>query len=175
MESDLYRKYIREIPDFPKPGINFKDITPLLQNGRMFRKVVDHIADDCRTKRLVVDKVAGPEARGFIFGAALAYKLGVGLIPIRKPGKLPHQTATVQYALEYGMDAVEMHLDAVDPGQKVLLVDDLLATGGTIGACAELLQKRGADVVGCAFLLELTFLNGRKRLPHLPIFSLIEY
>ena len=175
MKSDRYRKYIREIPDFPKPGISFKDISPLLQNGDVFREVVDDIADFCQKKSLVIEKVAGPEARGFIFGAAVAYRLGAGLIPIRKPGKLPHRTAKVQYALEYGTDAVEMHLDAVEPGQKVLLVDDLLATGGTIGACAELLQGNGAEIVACAFLVELTFLNGRERLPDLPILSLVSY
>lgn len=175
MTTPHYRKYIREIPDFPKPGISFKDISPLLQNGNVFREVVDHIADYCQERNLLVDKVAGPEARGFIFGAAVAYKLGAGLIPIRKPGKLPYRTTEVQYALEYGTDSVEMHLDAVEPGQKVLLVDDLLATGGTIGACAELLEGRGADIVAFAFLVELTFLNGRDRLPDLPILSLVDY
>ena len=175
MTADLYRRYIREIPNFPKPGINFKDISPLLQNGNVFRQVVDQIADYCEEKKLAVDKVAGPEARGFIFGAAVAYKLGAGLIPIRKPGKLPHQTTEVEYAFEYGTDKVEMHLDAVEPGQKVLLVDDLLATGGTIGACAQLLEGCGADIVACAFLVELTFLKGRERLNDLPILSLVEY
>ncbi len=128
MTADQYRKYIREIPDFPKPGINFKDISPILQNGRVFCQVVEQIADYCGEKKLTIDKVAGPEARGFIFGAAVAYKLGAGLIPIRKPGKLPHRTTAVEYSLEYGTDKVEMHLDAVEPGQRVLLVDDLLAT-----------------------------------------------
>jgi adenine phosphoribosyltransferase len=173
--TEVYRSYIREIPDFPKPGVNFKDIGPLLGNGKIFTEVVDRIAELCEENRLAPEIVACPEARGFIFGAALAYRLGVGFVPIRKPGKLPYLTSRVEYALEYGTDTVEMHIDAVRAGERVLLVDDLLATGGTVGACADLVTKSSAVVVGCVFLVELTFLGGRKRLNGYPTFSLIRY
>jgi len=173
--SEIYKKYIREIPDFPKPGVNFKDIVPLLGNGKIFGEVVNRIADICGKQNLRPEIVACPEARGFIFGAALAYRLGVGFVPIRKPGKLPYLTSRVQYALEYGTDSVEMHIDAVSKGQRVLLVDDLLATGGTTSACADLVTQGGAVVAGCVFLVELTFLDGRKRLNGYPTFSLIRY
>jgi adenine phosphoribosyltransferase len=174
-DQAAYKKYIREVPDFPKPGISFKDISPLLGNGKIFGEVVNKIADICGKNSLRPEIVACPEARGFIFGAALAYRLGVGFIPIRKPGKLPYLTSRVQYALEYGTDTVEMHIDAVTKGQRVLLVDDLLATGGTTSACADLVEKSGAVVAGCVFLVELTFLGGRKRLSDYPTFSLIRY
>jgi len=173
--SDEFRRLIREIPDFPKPGIGFKDISPLLQNGPAFRGVVDLLALACEEHGLVPDILACPEARGFIFGAALAYRLGVGFVPIRKPGKLPHSTTSVEYALEYGTDRVEMHTDAIGPGQRVVLVDDLLATGGTVQACAELVEATGARVDACVFLVELTFLAGRKRLERYPVLSLIDY
>ena len=174
-ESELYKKYIRDVPDFPKPGISFKDIAPLLQDGEVFRKVVRRIASAVTDLGLRPELVACPEARGFIFGSALAYELGTGFVPIRKPGKLPFQTTGVDYALEYGTDRVEMHVDAVHPGSAVLLVDDLLATGGTIGACSELIRKNEGQLVGSAFLVELTFLEGRSRLPDAPSFSLIRY
>jgi adenine phosphoribosyltransferase len=173
--GDGYKKHIREIPDFPKPGISFKDIGPLLGNGAVFGEVVERMGGICEAHGLRPEIVACPEARGFIFGAALAFRLGVGFVPIRKPGKLPYRTTRVEYALEYGTDSVEMHIDAVAPGERVLLVDDLLATGGTIGACADLVQRSGAVVVGCVFIVELTFLEGRKRLGDLPTFSLVRY
>jgi adenine phosphoribosyltransferase len=169
------RRLIRDIPDFPKKGVVFKDITPLLKDGPCFREVVDRIALMCTANGLTPDVLACPEARGFIFGAALAYRLGVGFVPIRKPRKLPYRTSHVQYQLEYGWDSVEMHTDALVTGQRVLLVDDLLATGGTTAACAELVEKAGASVVGCVFLVELDFLSGRKRLLKYPTFSLIHY
>ncbi len=171
----VYKHYIREIRDFPRPGIGFKDIGPLLGNGAIFTEVVDRIAGICQDNDLKAEIVACPEARGFIFGAALAYRLGIGFVPIRKPGKLPYHTSRVEYALEYGKDTVEMHIDAVKQGERVLLVDDLLATGGTTSACADLVKKSGALVAGCVFLVELTFLGGRKRLNGYPTFSLIRY
>src|SRR5262245_62065346 len=169
------RQLIRDIPDFPKKGVVFKDITPLLKNGPCFREVVDRIAAMCTANGLGADILACPEARGFIFGAALAYRLGVGFVPIRKPRKLPFRTAFVEYQLEYGTDSVEMHIDAIEPGQRVLLVDDLLATGGTTAACSELVEQSGAHVAGCVFLVELDFLGGRKRLAKYPTYSLIHY
>ncbi len=173
--ESVYKQHIREIRDFPKPGIGFKDIGPLLGNGPIFGEVVDRMAQICQEQSLRAEIVACPEARGFIFGSALAYKLGIGFVPIRKPGKLPYKTSRVEYALEYGKDTVEMHIDAVQPGQRVLLVDDLLATGGTTGACADLVEKSDAVVAGCVFIVELTFLDGRKRLSGYPTFSLIRY
>ena len=172
---EVYKEYIREIPDFPKPGVRFKDIGPLLANGDLFSEVVDRIGEMCKQNNLRPDLLACPEARGFIFGAALAYRLGVGFIPIRKPGKLPYKTTRVEYALEYGKDSVEMHIDAVTPGQRVVLVDDLLATGGTTSACADLVEKAGGVVAGCVFLVELEFLGGRKRLSEYPTYSLIRF
>ncbi len=169
------RKLIRDVPDFPKKGIVFKDITPLLKDGRCFRFVVDRIADHCLQAGNRPDVVACPEARGFIFGAAVAYRLGVGFIPIRKPRKLPYRTCAVEYALEYGKDSVHMHVDAIEPGQSVLLVDDLLATGGTTAACAELVESMGAKVAGLVFLVELEFLHGREKLTRYPVFSLIRF
>ena len=165
---------IRDIVDFPKPGIIFKDITPMLANGPCFRFVVDHIAELCEREGLQPDVLACPEARGFIFGAALAYRLGVGFVPIRKPKKLPHRIHRVEYELEYGTDAVEMHVDAIQPGGKVVLVDDLIATGGTTAACARLIESSGAQVIAAVFLLELTALRGRERLGSIPTYAVIE-
>ena len=175
MNQNEIKAYIREIPDFPKPGIGFKDISPLLQSGAVFRRVVDQIAQLCEESGAVPDLVACPEARGFIFGSALAYRLNAGFVPIRKPGKLPYKVNKAEYALEYGTDTVEIHIDAVNPEQKVLLVDDLLATGGTVGACLELLRGSRATIVGCAFLVELSFLDGRAQLGELPVISLVNY
>ncbi len=169
------KQLIRDIPDFPKKGVVFKDITPLLGNGPCFQEVVNRIAALCAQKELRPDILACPEARGFIFGSALAYRMGIGLVPIRKPGKLPYETCSMEYSLEYGTDSVEMHIDAIQPGQNVILVDDLLATGGTIRACAELIENRGARVSGCLFLVELEFLKGRRKLEKFPVFSLISY
>lgn len=169
---DLKSK-IRDIPNFPKEGIIFKDITPLLQDGEAFRSAVDAIAE--RFESEGIDLVVGAESRGFIFGAALAYKMGVGFVPARKPGKLPHKTHRAEYALEYGIDSLEMHQDAVAHGERVLIVDDLLATGGTARAKCNLVEMLGGKVVGVAFVIELGFLNGREKLQGYDVFSLINY
>ncbi|MFQ5645460.1 MAG: adenine phosphoribosyltransferase [bacterium] len=171
-DSEL-AKIIRDVPDFPKAGIIFKDITTLLHDGKAFSYAIDRMAE--RYQDHNIDSIASVEARGFIFGAPLACKLGVGFLPVRKPGKLPYKTVQETYDLEYGTDTVEVHEDAVKAGDKVLLVDDLLATGGTIGATAKLITKLGGDVAGYAFLIELTFLNGRDKLGDLDVFSLIRY
>lgn len=173
--DDVYKRYIREIPDFPKPGVGFKDIAPLLAGGRVFAQAVDDLARLVREAGLEPAKIACPEARGFLIGSALALRLEAGLVPIRKPGKLPYRTVEVSYALEYGTDRVQMHVDAIAPGERVLLVDDVLATGGTMRACAELVEKTGGVPVGCAFLVELGFLGGREKLRGLPLVSLIRY
>jgi adenine phosphoribosyltransferase len=173
--SESYKQYIREIPDFPRPGVGFKDISPLLQNGAVFARAVEDIARICEDAALRPDVVACPEARGFIFGAALAFRLKLGFVPIRKPGKLPYEKSRVLYSLEYGTDSVEMHVDAVEPSQRVLLVDDVLATGGTMKACAELVEQSDARVAGCVFLVELEFLGGRKSLAHYPVHALVRY
>jgi adenine phosphoribosyltransferase len=167
------RDWIRDIPDFPKPGILFKDITPLLSEPKVFRSVIDRLAEQFSRQR--IDTVAAAEARGFIFGAPLALALGVSFVPIRKPGKLPYKTVSLEYALEYGTDRLEMHNDAVGPGRKVLLLDDVLATGGTMQASRDLVLQAGAEVVACAFVVELGFLNGRARLEPCEVFSLIVY
>lgn len=164
---------IRDVPDFPKKGIIFKDITTLLKDASAFKYVVDTLAEKYRDGRL--DVVVAMEARGFIFAAPLAYRLGIGFIPARKPGKLPARTVSAQYSLEYGTDTIEMHQDAIIPGQRVLIVDDLLATGGTARATAELVEKLGGKIAGIAFVIELTFLNGRERLANYPVFSLVQY
>ncbi|HET6350877.1 MAG TPA: adenine phosphoribosyltransferase [Coriobacteriia bacterium] len=155
--------YIRDIPDWPTEGVMFKDITPLLQSPEGFREAIDTLAE--QYQNIGVTKVMGAEARGFIFGGALAYTLGAGFVPARKPGKLPWTTTSVTYDLEYGTDSLEMHADAVGPADKVLIVDDVLATGGTAAAKAELVTATGAEVVGFAFLIELDFLSGRDKLP----------
>jgi adenine phosphoribosyltransferase len=165
---------IREVPNFPKPGINFKDITTLLRDPNGLCYTIDTLAEHCAP--LAPDFIAGMESRGFIFGTALACKMKVGFIPVRKPGKLPAAVHAVEYELEYGTDKLELHQDALyPPGSKVLIVDDLMATGGTAGATAKLIEQAGGKLVGCAFVIELTALNGRKHLPAVPIISLVQY
>jgi adenine phosphoribosyltransferase len=165
--------HIRDIPDFPKPGILFKDITPLLLDPEALAQAVTELADWARP--LDVDFVAAAEARGFILGAAVARELGAGFVPARKPGKLPHETISAEYILEYGVDALEMHADALADGARVLLHDDLLATGGTAKALTELIEGTGAEVVGCEFLVELAFLGGRERLAGYDVHALLTY
>ncbi|MFH1423324.1 MAG: adenine phosphoribosyltransferase [Planctomycetota bacterium] len=167
------KNLIRDVPDFPKKGIIFKDITPLLLNGAAIREAVDKISSFFSKKK--IDAVCGIEARGFILGSAVAYKLSTGFIPIRKPGKLPSECAKQSYDLEYGTDAIEMHKDSVTSGKHILMIDDLLATGGTMRAAAELVTRLGGHVVGIGFLVELSFLNGREKLKTYPIKSLITY
>ncbi|HEY6197905.1 MAG TPA: adenine phosphoribosyltransferase [Candidatus Binatia bacterium] len=159
--SDLSRA-IRDIPDFPKKGIVFKDITPLLGNGPLFHKTIDVLAERYRDQK--IDAVLGIESRGFIIGAALAYRLGAGFCIVRKPGKLPYETHSASYELEYGTDSLEIHRDAIKPGARVLIVDDLIATGGTAKAACELVSVLGGEVVECAFVIELSFLKGREKL-----------
>jgi adenine phosphoribosyltransferase len=167
------RATIRDVPDFPKKGVVFKDITTLINSGRYFRMAVDAICENYSDKK--IDAVVCMESRGFIFGAAIAYKLGAGVVPVRKKGKLPHLTFEVTYELEYGTDALEIHKDAFDPESNVLVVDDLLATGGTAAATAELLRNLSAKIVGFAFLIELNFLRGREKLKGYDVFSLLQY
>jgi adenine phosphoribosyltransferase len=167
------REHIRSIPDFPKPGILFRDITPLLSDPKAFGYAIEQFEKAfAETKPTAI---LAAESRGFLFGAPLALALGTSFIPVRKPGKLPYKTRKFSYDLEYGSDALEIHVDAIGPGSRVLLIDDLLATGGTIEACAKLAQEAGAEVVGCGFVVELSFLNGRQKLGNYPITSLITY
>jgi adenine phosphoribosyltransferase len=171
-EAEL-RKYIRDIPDFPKSGILFRDLTPLLADAAALRLAVQAMAEPFRDAS--IECVVGAEARGFIFGAPVAMALGVGFVPARKPGKLPHETFEAHYELEYGTDHVEMHVDALIPGARVLVVDDLIATGGTAAATIDLVRQCGAEVAGCAFLIELTFLAGRAKLDVDPCHAVIRY
>ena len=165
--------YIRDVPDFPKPGILFKDITPLLADAKAFQATMDRLAEHFEGRG--IDAVAAAEARGFLFGAPLALRLGAGFIPIRKPGKLPYHKIGVEYALEYGKDRLEVHGDALEAGRRVLLLDDVLATGGTMAACRDLVRQSGAEVVAFAFVIELAFLGGRAKLEPGEIFSLLTY
>ncbi|MBW2476808.1 MAG: adenine phosphoribosyltransferase [Deltaproteobacteria bacterium] len=167
------KKIIRDIPDFPKKGIVFKDITTLLSDGRSFHRMVDLIAHRYVGQR--IDKIVGVEARGFVLGSALAYKLGVGVTLVRKPGKLPYKVRQITYDLEYGTDTLEIHEDAFEPGDKVIIADDLLATGGTVSAVIKLVKELGADIVECAFMAELEFLEGRKKLSGVNVFSLLKF
>jgi adenine phosphoribosyltransferase len=174
VELEQLQSAIRDIADFPKPGIIFKDITPILGDGKLFRSVIDHLAEEA--EKANPTKVVGIDARGFLFGAAVAYKLGVGCVPIRKKGKLPYKTIGSSYRLEYGDAEVEMHVDAIAAGERVVLVDDLLATGGTSGAAVNLVQKIGGIVGSALFVIELTFLHGREKLPpDVPVHSLVRF
>jgi adenine phosphoribosyltransferase len=170
--TDL-KKLIREVPDFPKPGILFYDITTLLKDKDGLKAVIEAL--QARYQPMKIDKVVGIEARGFIFAPVLAYALGVGFVPVRKPNKLPAETVGEEYALEYGTDKVEIHKDAIAPGENVLIVDDLLATGGTAAAVARLAEKLGGRVAGLGFVVELAFLNGRRKLAGYDVFSLLHY
>lgn len=172
-ESINLESWIRDIPDFPQKGVLFKDITPMLQDGNAFHSAIDRLA--AHYTGAGIEVVAGVESRGFIFGAPLAYQLRCGFVPVRKFGKLPAKTVSVEYALEYGTNVVEMHTDAIKPGQRVLIVDDLLATGGTVSAAMELVEKLGGHIAGIAFLVELSFLKGREHLKGHDVFALIKY
>ena len=173
MDARELKKHIVEVPDFPKPGISFKDITPVLKSPEAYKFCIDRMYDEY--KDAGVDLVLGIESRGFFFGSPLAIKLGKGFIPVRKPGKLPRERISASYALEYGVDALEVHRDAIRNGQKCVLIDDVLATGGTIAACAQLVRKLGGEVVGIGFLMELTFLMGRQKLEGEKVFSVVQY
>ncbi|MDD4894339.1 MAG: adenine phosphoribosyltransferase [Candidatus Omnitrophica bacterium] len=168
-----YKDYIRGIPDFPKPGILFYDVTTLLKNGKVFKKALNSLTLKYKNKK--IDKVVAVEARGFILGGAIAHKLGVGFVPVRKKGKLPWKTNSATYELEYGTDTLEMHHDAINPGEKVLIIDDLLATGGTVKAVADLIRQQQGKIAGIVFLIELTDLKGRDKLQGYPVYSLIKY
>ena len=172
MPLDL-RRFIRDVPDFPKKGIVFKDITPLLADRTALRESLALLSRRFEGKGIA--KVVGIESRGYIFAPAIALSLGAGFVPVRKPGKLPYKTASEEYALEYGTDRLEIHIDALQAGEKVLIVDDLLATGGTASAARRLVERLGGQVVGSGFLVELKFLDGRSRLPGIDVVSLIEY
>lgn len=171
--STTLQALIRDVPDFPKPGIMFKDITPLLADPSGLAMAVETMANPFRKSR--IDLVIGAESRGFIFGTAIAQALSCGFVPIRKPGKLPSATHSVEYDLEYGTDRLEMHVDAVPSDARVLMVDDLLATGGTMGACLDMVGRTGAEIVAATFLIELAFLEGRKQLGDVPAYSAITY
>ncbi|MFS0672916.1 adenine phosphoribosyltransferase [Ornithinibacillus sp. 179-J 7C1 HS] len=168
-----YKQYIKIVPDWPKPGIEFKDITPLMDNGQAFKSAVDEIVEFARDKQ--IDLVVGPEARGFIVGCPVSYALEVGFAPVRKEGKLPREVIKVDYGLEYGQNVLTIHKDAIKPGQRVLITDDLLATGGTIEATIKLVEELGGIVVGCAFLIELTYLNGLEKLKGYDVLTLMKY
>jgi adenine phosphoribosyltransferase len=167
------KNYIRKIPDFPKPGILFRDITTLLKDKAAFKQTIDILVNKYKKKK--IDTVVAVEARGFILGGAIAYRLGAGFVPVRKMGKLPHKVRSVTYALEYGTDTLQMHRDAIKPNDKVLIVDDLLATGGTVKAVVDLVKQSKAKIIGIAFLIELTDLKGKNKLKGYPVYSLIKY
>jgi len=164
---------VRDVPDFPKPGILFKDITPLLSDGALFKESIDLFLEACRP--LKPDKIVGIDARGFLFGSAVAYELGAGFVPVRKKGKLPYRTKETSYTLEYGEATVEMHVDAIAPGERIVLVDDLLATGGTSAAAAKLIAEAGGDLLEVQFLIELAFLGGRRHLEPVPVRAFLTY
>src|ERR1700681_976592 len=167
------RAAVRDVPDFPKAGIIFKDITPILSHGKLFRASIDIFLDRCRSQE--IDKIVGIDARGFLFGSAVAYELGIGFVPLRKKGRLPYKTESAKYSLEYGEAEMEMHIDAIKPGEKIVLIDDLLATGGTSASAAALIAKVGGDLIEAQFLIELEFLHGREKLAPTPIVSFLKY
>lgn len=167
------RAAVRDVPDFPKKGIIFKDITPILGNGKLFRAAIEAFLEQCRGKQ--VDKIVGIDARGFLFGSAVAYDLGVGFVPLRKKGRLPYKTESAKYSLEYGEAEMELHVDAIEPGEKIVLIDDLLATGGTAASAAALIKKMGGDLLEAQFLIELEFLHGRDKLGSTPVVSFLKY
>lgn len=168
-----FKQYITVVPDYPKEGIRFKDITTLMQNGEVYKQAIDEMANFAKEKE--IDIVVGPEARGFVVGCPIAYSLGVGFVPVRKAGKLPREVISVDYGLEYGSDSLTIHKDGIKPGQRVLIADDLLATGGTINATIEMVEKLGGVVAGIAFMIELSYLEGREKLSQYDIFSLTSY
>lgn len=173
MNNSLLEKSIRNIPDFPKPGILFRDVTTLIQNKAAFKKAVDLLAKKYKGKK--IDKVIGIEARGFIFGAAVAHRIGAGFVPVRKHGKLPFKTISATYELEYGTDTLEIHQDAINPGEKVLIIDDLLATGGTVKAATGLVNQLGGKISGIGFVIELVDLKGKDKFKEYPIYSLVKF
>jgi len=176
VNSDILEKLrfgVRDVPDFPKKGIIFKDITPILSDHGLFRASIDLFLERCRGKK--IDKIVGIDARGFLFGSTVAYELGVGFVPIRKRGKLPYKTEVAKYSLEYGEAEMEMHIDALEAGEQVVLVDDLLATGGTSAAAAALIERAGGKLLEAQFLIELEFLHGRERLKPIPVIAFLKY
>lgn len=173
MKKNLLEASIRSIPDFPKPGVLFRDVTTLIKNKSAFKEAVDQLAKIYKGKK--IDKVAGVEARGFIFGAALAYKIGAGFVPVRKKGKLPCKTVSATYALEYGTDTLEIHSDAIKPSEKVLIIDDLLATGGTVSATIELIETLKGKIIGIGFVIELVDFKGREKFKKYPVHSLVKF
>lgn len=168
-----YKKYIADVVDFPKEGILFRDITPLMAEGEVFKSACDEIL--AFAKKVGANVIVGPESRGFIFGCPVAYSMGIGFIPVRKPGKLPRETVSMSYDLEYGSNELHIHKGDIKKGQKVLIIDDLLATGGTVNATIQIVESMGAEVVGCAFLIELEDLKGRELLKNYEVFSLMSY
>jgi adenine phosphoribosyltransferase len=176
MASDAFDKLraaVRDVPDFPKAGIIFKDITPILSSGELFRASIDAFLEQCRGKE--IDKIVGIDARGFLFGSAVAYELGVGFVPLRKKGRLPYKTESAKYSLEYGEAEMELHIDAIERGEKIVLIDDLLATGGTSASAATLIKKVGGILLEAQFLIELDFLHGREKLAPTPVISFLKY
>ena len=170
---DILRAGVRDVPDFPKKGIIFKDITPILKDGGLFRASVDLFLEQCRGKK--IDKIVGIDARGFLFGSAVAYELGIGFVPLRKKGRLPYKTESAKYSLEYGEAEMELHVDAITRGEQIVLIDDLLATGGTSASATTLINKVGGQLVAAIFLIELEFLRGREKLTPTPIISFLKY
>lgn len=167
------RSAVRDVPDFPKPGIVFKDITPILANGELFRASIDVFLESCRGRK--IDKIVGIDARGFLFGSAVAYELGIGFVPLRKKGRLPYRTESAKYSLEYGEAEMELHIDAIGRGEKIVLIDDLLATGGTSASAVTLIKKVGGELIAALFLIELEFLHGREKLTPTPVVSFLKF